>query len=159
MLSFFIGVYLPRVGRPLPWPPFAKARALNRANLPTLQTPSAHGRDAVAPLPRCPSQSSGLRFPFEYCYLFLPPATRGRHPPPENRTTYVVTRSRPYPYQVLAVSGWRLGTQRHRLPLIHSALHSVLNAVLHSALRFYLPPPLPLFLTLFAPRFFLSANR
>ena len=107
--------------------------------------------------PQCPSQSSGLRFPFELSSP-LPATCRGRHPPPENEYTYVVTRSRPYPYQVLAASGWRLGTQRHGLPLpiqpslppsvichrfshlprtyplhlIHSALHSVLNAVLHS---------------------------
>ena len=43
------------------------------------------GRDAVAPLPHIPSQSSGLRFPFERRSI-PPPATRGCHPPPE---TYV----------------------------------------------------------------------
>jgi hypothetical protein len=44
--------------------------------------------------------------------VFLPPATRGRHPPPETytlgqhvvlslpRCSYVVTRSRPYPLKV-----------------------------------------------------------
>jgi hypothetical protein len=52
------------------------------------------------------------------------------------RCSYVVTRSRPYPCQVLAVSGWRLGAQ---IPppgprLFHSALYAVLNSVLLNCL-------------------------
>jgi len=37
----FLSCVLPRAGRPLPWPPFAKARGLSRASLPTLQISSA----------------------------------------------------------------------------------------------------------------------
>ena len=46
------------------------------------------------------------------------------------RCSYVVTRSRPYPLKVLAVSGWRLGTQAECFASIHSVLDSALNAAL-----------------------------
>ena len=52
--------------------------------------------------------------------------------PPRGST--VVTRSRPYPLKVLAVSGWRLGTQAECFASIHSALDSALNAALDSVL-------------------------
>ena len=48
---------------------------------------------------------------------------------------YVVTRSRPYPLKVLAVSGWRLGTQAERFASIHSVLDSALNAVIDSVIH------------------------
>jgi hypothetical protein len=48
--------------------------------------------------------------------------------------SYVVTRSRPYPLKVLAVSGWRLGTQAECFASIHSVLDSVLNTVIDSVL-------------------------
>jgi hypothetical protein len=51
------------------------------------------------------------------------------------RCSYVVTRSRPYPLKVLAVSGWRLGTQAERFASIHSVLDSALNAVIDSVIH------------------------
>ena len=50
------------------------------------------------------------------------------------RYNYVVTRSRPYPLKVLAVSGWRMGTQAECFASIHSVLDSALNAVIYPVL-------------------------
>jgi len=62
--------------------------------------PYLDARDRPRPGPRkfsCPQLI--LRFPVSlWVGVFIPPpATPGRHPPPENRFGYVVTRSRPYP--------------------------------------------------------------
>ena len=49
---------------------------------------------------------------------------------PLPRYDYIVTRSRPYPLKVLAVSGWRLGTQAECFASIHSVLDAVIDSVL-----------------------------
>ena len=50
------------------------------------------------------------------------------------RYNYVVTRSRPSPLKVLAVSGWRMGTQAECFASIHSVLDLALNAVIDPVL-------------------------
>ena len=45
-----------------------------------------------------------------------------------------MTRSRPYPLKVLAVSGWRLETQAECFASIHSVLDSALYAVIDSVI-------------------------
>ncbi len=85
-----------------------------------LREPEAEGRGLAGRLPdgRCPggrhpspkiipSQSSGLRFPFEFSVF---PATR--HLRIEALGQHAVL---PYPLKVMAVSGWRLGTQSELL--------------------------------------------
>ena len=63
------------------------------------------------------------------------PKALGQHAVlPLPRYNYVVTRSRPYPLKVLAVSGWRMGTQAECFASIHSVLDSALNAVIYPVL-------------------------
>jgi hypothetical protein len=84
------------------------------------------GQHAVAPLP----QTGGCDV---IASLPKAPATR-------NGYSTVVRRSRPYPFQVMAVSGWRLGTQAECFVSIQSALDSALNAVLDSVLSLWASP-------------------
>jgi hypothetical protein len=61
---FAVTLSLPRVGRPLPWPPFAAARAVSRARSSTIPTSiRPRTRRSRAPT-QCPMQSSGFWSPF-----------------------------------------------------------------------------------------------
>jgi len=74
---------------------------------------------------------------------FAPRTARGAAP---TRYNYVVTRSRPYPYQVLAVSGWRLavgGWERRGMGFLSSIQPSLPPSVIYHRFS-HLPRPYPL---------------
>ena len=102
------------VGRPLPWPPFAKASATTGQNLRSYQSPSAHGRDSD----HVPTSRQSLK---------------GR-PETGGLAGGISSGSRVSAVRCL-VRVFRFGPRWRVAGIVHSVLYSVLNAALHSALR------------------------